>query len=171
MTTTSTAPDAGTDGRCEYTITRVFDAPREAVFAAWTEPERFARWFGPREFTVVPEQITMHAEPGGAWQVRLLSPEGGEHPLGGRYLEVCAPGRLVFTTGDPGNRDGAPASVVTVELGGVADVAGGTRMSMHQAGVNTDPAHARAARDGWLLFFDRLAEHLAGHPAGEETGR
>jgi uncharacterized protein YndB with AHSA1/START domain len=74
------------------------------------------------------------------------------------YREVVRPERLVFTTGDPANDDGLPASVVTVTL---TDLGGKTEMHFHQAGVNTDEAHAEAAKAGWIEFFDRLAEHLA----------
>ncbi|MEV7808029.1 SRPBCC domain-containing protein [Microbispora sp. NPDC088329] len=142
----------------EYTITRVLDAPREAVFAAWTEPERFSRWFGPHGFTTPVSLITMDLRPGGEWSACLVSPEGAKAPLGGVYREVAAPERLVFTTGDPGNQEGAVASVATVTLTGLGDR---TEMRFTQEGYNTDEAHAEAAKAGWLQFFDRLAEHLA----------
>jgi hypothetical protein len=64
----------------------------------------------------------------------------------------------VFTTGDPANTDGTPASVATMEL---ETEGSGALMRFHQAGVNTDEAHAEQSRAGWIEFFDRLAEHLA----------
>jgi uncharacterized protein YndB with AHSA1/START domain len=140
----------------EYTISREFDAPVEEVFAAWTEPDRFARWFGPRAFTT-PPRVSMDLRPGGAWQAVLVTPDGNEVPLGGWYREIEAPKRLVFTTGDPDNTEGALASVATVEL---AERDGRTTMTFHQAGVNTPPEHAEGARAGWLEFFDRLTEQL-----------
>ncbi|MEV4294325.1 SRPBCC family protein [Microbispora rosea] len=142
----------------EYTITRVLDAPREAVFAAWTEPERFSAWFGPRGFTTPVSLITIDLRPGGEWSACLVSPEGAKAPLSGVYREITAPERLVFTTGDPDNQEGAVASVATVTL---TDIGGRTEMRFTQEGYNTDEAHAEAAKAGWLQFFDRLAEHLA----------
>ncbi len=142
----------------EYTITRVLDAPREAVFDAWTEPERFSQWFGPRGFTTPVSLISMDLRPGGEWSACLVSPDGAKAPLGGVYREITAPERLVFTTGDPDNQEGAVASVATVTL---TDLGGRTEMSFTQEGYNTDEAHAEAAKAGWLQFFDRLAEHLA----------
>jgi uncharacterized protein YndB with AHSA1/START domain len=146
----------------QYTLTRLFDAPRELVWAAWTEPERFSRWFGPRTMAVPTGRITLDARPGGVWRATLVGEEGFEATLDGTYREVSAPERLVFTTGDPDDPGDGPASVVTI---GFADVDGKTEMTFHQFGVNTDPAHAEQAKAGWVEFFDRLAEHVT---AGSE---
>ncbi|MGI5269480.1 SRPBCC family protein [Nonomuraea sp. CA-218870] len=136
-----------------YEIIRVFDAPREQVFAAWTTPARFARWFGPR-FTDAPvDRIVLDARPGGGWRVTLTAEEGFEVTFDGVYREVTPPERLVFTTGDP---DGpGPASVVTVEL---ADEAGRTAMTFRERGADA----WEESRRGWLEFLDRLGELLAG---------
>ncbi|MGV9327370.1 SRPBCC family protein [Streptosporangium sandarakinum] len=143
----------------DYTITRAFAAPSELVYRAWTTPAHFGRWFGPRDFTVPEDRIVMELRPGGAWQVVMLDGAGGEYPLGGVYRELDAPRRLVFTTGDPDNTTGDIASTVTVTFTPTGD--GGTEMTMRQQGVNTDQEHAEGAKNGWLMFLDRLAEHLA----------
>ncbi|MFG1702786.1 SRPBCC domain-containing protein [Nonomuraea sp. M3C6] len=132
----------------EYDIIRIFNAPRELVWAAWTEPERFSRWFGPRMLATPVGRITLDAWPGGVWRATLAGDEGFEATLDGTYREVIKPRRLVFTTGD---------SVVTVEF---AAVDGKTRMRFHQYGVNTDQQHAEQAKAGWIEFFDRLAEQV-----------
>lgn len=142
----------------EYLIDRHFAAPPETVWAAWTEPERFARWFGPASLATPVGRITLDARPGGVWRATLVGEEGFEVTLDGTYREVRAPSRLVFTTGDPDAPGDGPASVVTVELT-AAD--GGTAMRFHQYGVNTDDEHAAGARAGWQEFFDRLATYLA----------
>lgn len=142
----------------EYEITRDFPASREQVFQAWTRPERFSRWFGPRIFTTPVDRVVLDTRPGGAWQATLVGEEGFEVTLQGVYREIAGPGRLVFTTGDPDNPGDGPASVATVTL---EDAAGGTAMRFHQFGVNTDQEHAEQAKAGWLEFFDRLAEHLS----------
>jgi len=142
----------------EYEITRVFDAPRELVYQAWTEPGRFARWFGPRGLTTPAERVVMDVRPGGSWRATLCGEEGFEATLDGTYREVAGPRRLVFTTGDPDNPGDGPASVVTIEL---SERDGRTTMLFHQYGVNTEPEHAEQARQGWIEFFDRLGEHLA----------
>ena len=85
----------------EYEIVRDFAARREQVYAAWTQPERFARWFGPRVFTTPADRVVLDVRPGGAWQATLVGEEGFEVTLRGVYREIAGPGRLVFTTGDP----------------------------------------------------------------------
>ena len=74
-------------------ITRVFDAPRELVFKAWTEPEHMARWFGPRGFT---SKVLKHdLRPGGSYRIHMLGPDG-DHWTQGVYREVVPPARLVM---------------------------------------------------------------------------
>ncbi|MGP4099261.1 SRPBCC family protein [Nonomuraea sp. KM90] len=142
----------------EYDLIRLFDAPRELVWAAWTEPERFSRWFGPASLATPVGRITLDARPGGIWRTTLVGDEGFEVTMDGTYREVVAPERLVFTTGDPDAPGDGPASVVTIRL---TEVDGRTEMCFHQYGVNTDQEHAEQAKAGWLEFFDRLAEHVA----------
>jgi uncharacterized protein YndB with AHSA1/START domain len=138
------------------TITRVFDAPRELVFKAWTEPARFAQWFGGRDSTIPLSTISMDVRPGGAWRALMIAgPDRVEIPWKGVYLEVAAPGRLVFTLSD---QPGDEAEVVTVIL---TDVGGKTEMVFHQGGGHLNEQQYVGARDGWALFFERLAEHVA----------
>jgi uncharacterized protein YndB with AHSA1/START domain len=61
---TETPPGVGGTDR-EFTITRVLDAPRHLVWRSWTEPEHFARWFGPRGFTTPLSKVTMDVRRGG----------------------------------------------------------------------------------------------------------
>src|SRR5713226_3244803 len=79
----------------ELVITRIFDAPRNVVFQAWTEPGRAARWWGPQGF--VTTYCDMDVRPGGAFRVCMCSPEGVDHWKQGVYREVVEPERLVFT--------------------------------------------------------------------------
>ena len=155
---TFAAPDEATDR--EYTLTHTYDAPREDVFAAWTEPARLAEWFGPAGFTTPADRIALDLRPGGAWRAVLVGPDGTEAVLDGSYREIAGPDRLVFTTGDPDNAAGESGSVATVTL---RDAGGRTEMVFHQAGVNTTEAHLNAARAGWVQFFERLADHLSRH--------
>jgi uncharacterized protein YndB with AHSA1/START domain len=90
------APDA--EG---ITITRVFDAPRELVFKAWTEPERFVRWFGLADSEVPLSTIAMDVRPGGAWRATMFAgPDRYQIQWRGVYHEVVEPERLVFTITD-----------------------------------------------------------------------
>lgn len=80
-------------GDREMVMTRVFDAPRRLVFDAWTKPELFARWFGPRGWTVPLCEIDLR--PGGTYRYVLRGPDGSEVVMRGVYREVVPPERLV----------------------------------------------------------------------------
>ena len=81
----------------EFIITREFDAPRELVFEAWTDPKHLAQWWGPKGFTnPVCEWDT---RPGGKIYDVMRAPNGVDYPMGGEFREVIAPERLVFSCG------------------------------------------------------------------------
>jgi len=144
----------------ELIVTRVFDAPREVVFAAWTDPTQAARWWGPQGFTTI--SCEMDVRPGGAYRACMRSPEGTRHCRRGVYSEVVRPERLVFSfawedaDGNPGHE-----MVVTVTF---VDVAGRTRLTLHQAGFETVAARDDHRR-GWSSSLGRFAEYLAARGA------
>ena len=76
-------------------FTRVFDAPRSAVFKAWTDPKQLVQWFAPEGFSVA--FLEMEVRPGGAWRKCMRSPDGVDYWRHGVYFEVVEPERLVFT--------------------------------------------------------------------------
>ena len=78
----------------EFVITRVFDAPRELVWKAWTEPKQMARWWGPKAFTN--PVCEMDVRVGGAFRIVMRGPDGADYPAKGFYREVVKPARLVM---------------------------------------------------------------------------
>lgn len=70
----------------EITIVRVFDAPPDLVFAAWTEPRHMSQWFGPKHWTN--PVCDLDVKPGGAWRIVMRDPNGGDYPCGGVYREI-----------------------------------------------------------------------------------
>ncbi|TMK78682.1 MAG: SRPBCC domain-containing protein [Actinobacteria bacterium] len=140
------------------TITRVFDAPRERVWQEWTEPERFADWFGGPESEVPPATVSMDIRPGGSWRLTMFADPGRrEIRWQGEYREVVEPERLVFTLSDQPEEDAY--ELVTVVLSDLGD--GRTEMLFQQRGRLPAEVYERAG-EGWSMFFDRIAEHLAG---------
>jgi uncharacterized protein YndB with AHSA1/START domain len=131
----------------EFTITRVFDAPRELVWKAWTDPDHVARWFGPSGFTTPRSTITMDVRPGGTFDLTMVSDaDGQEFPSAGTFVEVDEPERLVWR-----NRD--VDMLVTITF---ADLDGRTEMTCHVAGeTGGAPAY-----EGWSTMFDQLAAFL-----------
>ena len=139
-----------------FSITRVFQARRERVWREWTEPDRFADWFGGAEAEVPPSSVAMDVRAGGAWRLRTRLRDG-EVSWHGEYREVVEPERVLFTLSDQPPPDAAP-SLVMVQLEEAGD--GGTEMRFEQRG-SLSPAQLAAARYAWSRSFDRLAERLA----------
>ncbi|HLZ48787.1 MAG TPA: SRPBCC family protein [Candidatus Limnocylindria bacterium] len=79
----------------ELQITREFDAPRETVFRALTDPTLLPKWWGPRRYKTVVD--TMEVRPGGTWRMRNIAADGGEHAFRGEFREVTPPERIVWT--------------------------------------------------------------------------
>jgi uncharacterized protein YndB with AHSA1/START domain len=139
------------------TLTRVFDAPRERVWKEWTEPDRFADWFGGPQVEVPLSTVEMEVRPGGRWRATMVIRSlRWESHFRGEYIEVDEPSRLVFTVTDQPEEI---YDMVTVELVDLGD--GRTEMRFEQRGGMTPEQYERAGK-GWGTFFDRIAERLAG---------
>jgi uncharacterized protein YndB with AHSA1/START domain len=139
------------------TITRVFDAPRERVWKEWTEPERFADWFGGSQSEVPLSTVSMDVRPGGSWRLTMFA-EPGQREIHwkGEYQEVVEPERLVFSLSDqPGDK---AYELITVVLSDLGD--GRTEMLFRQSGRLPAAVYERA-KEGWGTFFDRIVERLA----------
>jgi uncharacterized protein YndB with AHSA1/START domain len=140
-------------------IIRVFDKPREEVWREWTEPERFADWYGGAATDNPLEAVSMDVRPGGEWRLTMFyGPERREIQWKGEYREVVEPERLVFTVTDHPDEDAR--ELVTVLLIDLGD--GRTEMRMTQTGGGLTPEGYERAAQGWGGFFDRMAERLAG---------
>ena len=79
----------------ELLIERSFAAPRDVVFRAWTDPQWMAQWGGPKGFVARGDQLDLR--PGGVHRACLIAPNGDEHWVSGKYIDVQPPRRLVFT--------------------------------------------------------------------------
>jgi len=77
-------------------LRRVFKAPREKVFAAWTNPEQMKKWVIPEPGFVTPE-VEVDLRVGGKYRIQMLSPKGNFHTAVGIYREISPPGKLVFS--------------------------------------------------------------------------
>jgi uncharacterized protein YndB with AHSA1/START domain len=152
----SEAPDPATTAP-GITITRVFDAPRELVFKAWTEPERFAQWFGGSETEVPLSTTSMDVRPGGAWRATMIfGPDRREIPWTGEFREVVEPERLVFTIADQPEEGYEVVTVILTDLGDNK-----TEMVFHQGGGHLSEEEYGRAKQGWTGFFDALEDHVA----------
>jgi uncharacterized protein YndB with AHSA1/START domain len=138
-------------------MTRVFDVPRERVWKEWTEPERFADWFGGPEAEVPVSTVSMDVREGGALRATMFGgPDRIKINWEGTFHEVIEPERLVFTISDqPGDDAYELVIVVLKDLGD-----GRTEMLFEQRGRMSAEEYKRAG-EGWGTFFDRMAERVA----------
>jgi uncharacterized protein YndB with AHSA1/START domain len=145
---------SGSSGAHGLEITRVFDAPPERLWREWTEPERFADWFGGREAEVPISSVSMDVRPGGRWQATMHH-DGVESRWQGVYREVVEPVRLVLTFSDqPGEEAHEVVTVVFTDLGD-----GRTEMRFEQRGTLSRHMYERTL-EGWSSFLDRLDDRL-----------
>jgi uncharacterized protein YndB with AHSA1/START domain len=135
-------------------IERVFDAPRELVFAAWTNTEALLRWMGPTDHPAVAFEQDLRV--GGRWRGRLRPAGGGDDLCqGGVFLEIEPPARLVFTFAwESDNHEDGPGAptVVSVDL---SEEGPRTRMRFRQSGLKSEDSVVGHDK-GWASTFDRL---------------
>jgi len=151
-------------GDREIRGTRVFDAPRELVWKAWTEPEHIGEWWGPKGFTTTTHK--MEVKPGGVWRFVMHGPDGRDYQNKITFIEGVKPERLLYKhggTGEKQDRDLEPVNFhVTVIF---AEEGGKTRLDMRSVFPS---AKARdyvvknyGAVEGMHQTLARLEEYLA----------
>jgi len=138
------------------TISRVFKAPRQLVFQAFTDPKHLAQWWGPNGYTC--PICEFDARPGGAIRIHMQASEGGfSHPMTGTVLEIAPPERLVFTA-VPGDAENKPlAEVHTTVI--LLEKDGATHLTLEARGKGLAPiARMMLAgmNEGWSQSLDRL---------------
>lgn len=139
----------------EITLTRVYDAPRQLVWDAWTEPHQLVRWWGARGWSTPLESVTLDVRPGGIFRLTSVNAEGAEMPMEGRFLEVAEPERLVVEEPpEDAWHEGAVSEVTLADLGD-----GRTEMTLHTT-IHTSDEMRAPAEAGMAQSLDRLAEHL-----------
>lgn len=153
----SAAEPAAVPSDIELVITRMLDAPRALVFAAWTQTEHLARWQGaPIGHSVTLEKSDVRT--GGSFRLCMHGPDGVDRWLEGDYKEVTPPHRIVFTHSwldDHGDRQNE--TLVTITF---ADRGNRTELTLHQTGF-VSIASRDGHRSGWNSTFDRFAAYLA----------
>ena len=142
----------------EIHIERVFDAPRDRVFAVFTDPALIPEWWGPRETTTTVDRMDVRA--GGGWRFEMRSCDGTETAFRGTYREVTPPERIVQTfewEGMPGH-----VSVETVTFEDLGDRTKVTTTSIFHTCEERDGMLASGMEHGLNETYARLDEVLAG---------
>jgi uncharacterized protein YndB with AHSA1/START domain len=149
----------------EIKIERLYDAPVKMVWEAWTDPEKVAKWWGPRGFT-----ITTHSKdlkPGGHWDYTMHGPDGVDYPNVTKYHVVEKYARLEYDHG--GSKDRPPLFHVTAVF---TDVKGKTKLEMTMTLPTAEAAEETKKfikQAGGNSTWDRLAEYLEKEETGKET--
>jgi uncharacterized protein YndB with AHSA1/START domain len=146
-----------TDGR-DVQIVHLFDAPRERVFQAWTDPDEVSRWWAPEGLEVVPDSVQIEAQVGGRFDLTMIDPrDSTTYPMEARILEIDVPKLIVLRT-EPLPKVGihhATITKVTFEAVGQR-----TRMTF-TAGPYPDEAFADSEA-GWNSIVSKLDHLLRG---------
>jgi uncharacterized protein YndB with AHSA1/START domain len=146
------------------TIKRTFDAPRQLVFKAWTDPELIAKWWGPTEFTTPVSEV--EARKGGKLHIVMHGPKNSDFdldlPMQGVFQEFDPPGRIVFSNEALFDEKGEPqlATICTVTFAAQGEK---TEMTLEIELVKSTPASAAAwagAEMGWNQSLDKLADFV-----------
>ena len=149
-------PTPATSSGEQVLVTRVFDAPRERVFRAWTDPDDVAAWFGPDHFDTPRDRVHIDLRVGGRFELTMVQRDSGaEFPVVYEIVELVEPELLVLRC-DPMPEIGLmTATLVRIEL---HDHGPKTRMTLSDG-----PYVARrdGVEAGWRAAFDKLAARLA----------
>ncbi|HWT34391.1 MAG TPA: SRPBCC domain-containing protein [Microbacterium sp.] len=138
-------------------IERDFAAAPADVFAAWTTPEAFARWFGGDQVQVPLDSLDYRAEAGRSWSATMVLPDGNTIAWTGEFVEVSPVSRLVLTMTDQPDADGR--ATITVDLTATQN---GTRMRFTQTTPGFTAEQREGVLAGWQGFIDVLQQVAEG---------
>lgn len=137
------------------TLKRRIKAPPAQVFAAWTDPQKIVRWFGPNETVAGSVRAQMDVRAGGKYQMNFRTEDGESHQVGGVYREVVPNSRLMFTWAWHSTPE--RESLVTVTVAADGD---GTILTLHH-----EQFFDQAARDGhergWTGTLEKLDRYFS----------
>jgi uncharacterized protein YndB with AHSA1/START domain len=140
----------------EIVTTRVFDAPRELVFKAFTDPKHIVNWWGPKGFTNT--TLEMDVRPGGVWRFTMHGPDGTDYPNKIAYLEVVRPERLVYDHDDDDGGNGFHVTVTFEAQGGKTKLT--MRALFATAAERAKVVEEYGAIEGANQTLDRLEAYL-----------
>ena len=155
MAIKSSVADAGVVTRPSLTLKRRLNAAPAKVYAAWTDPEKIARWFGPAQVVAGSVRADIDARVGGRYRVSFKMQDGEHHEVAGVYREMVPNQRLTFSWAWHSTPE--RESQVTVLLKPDGD---GTLLTLHH-----EQLFDQAARDGhesgWVGTLDKLEKYIA----------
>ncbi len=137
-------------------IKRLINAPRDHVYAAWTDPAQLKQWFGPEN--VQTRDLIADARVGGEFRWDLINPEGEKMTIRGEYRELEPGKKIVFTWQWQDDEDWQNhVSIVTVEF---SDAEGGTELRLTHEQLPNEESRDRH-NEGWNSVLDKLEKFLS----------
>jgi len=136
---------------------RLIEAPRDAVWKAWTDRDQMQRWWGPEGFTN--PVCEMNVRPGGAIRIDMRAPDGTVNPMTGNFHEIAEPERLVFTSKAFENEEG-DAELEVYNTVRFVEREGKTELDLRAVVVKATPKMKAALaemKEGWSQSLVRLA--------------
>lgn len=147
----------GTAGPHDLEISRLLDAPRGALWQAWSGPDRLKEWWCPKPWTT--DVRAFELRPGGAFHTFMQGPDGGSSDNPGSFVEVIPQTRIVFTSLlTAGWRPATPWMAFTAVIS-MADEGQGTRYIatvMHPDKATRDRHDEMGFFQGWNICIDQL---------------
>jgi uncharacterized protein YndB with AHSA1/START domain len=143
----------------DLVMTRTFDAPRELVFKAWTDPKHVQQWWGPHGFTN--PRCEVDARRGGAIHIDMRGPNGVVYPMKAVFEEVTEPERLVFVTSALDDRGNSMFDVRNTVI--FADRRGKTELTLEARVVRRTavaPQYLEGMEVGWSQSLERLQAYV-----------
>jgi uncharacterized protein YndB with AHSA1/START domain len=141
---------------CEIVLTRVIDAPRRLVFAAYTDPEHVPHWMlGPDGWSMPVCEIDLRA--GGQWHFVWRRPNGEEMEMRGEYREIDPPERIVNTESWGGEWPQTLNTLILTEHDGQTTI---TQRVLYPSQDARDAALGTGMKDGASMSYDRLETYL-----------
>jgi uncharacterized protein YndB with AHSA1/START domain len=147
----------------EFVMERIFDAPRELVFKAWSDPKHLEQWWGPKGWTL--PICKMDFRPGGVWHYCMRGPEGEEGWGKAVYREIVEPERIVyvdsFADAEGNALEGMPETVITVTFTEQAGKTKLTSRAQFASAADLETTLGMGMAEGLSETWDRLEEYLA----------
>ena len=157
----SKSAELSTPSDREIVLTRVFDAPRELVWQAMTDPQQVVKWWGPRGFTTTIERMDLRV--GGIWKHTMHGPDGANYPNKSVFQEIVPHERIVYAHG--GGREGGPGAKFVATWTFESLDAAKTRLTMHMvfptAADRVFVVKEFGAIEGGKQTLERLSEYLS----------
>jgi uncharacterized protein YndB with AHSA1/START domain len=141
----------------DLVLDRIFDAPRDLVWKAWTDAAQLQQWWGPAHFTN--PVCRADVRPGGAVYIEMRAPDGTVYPMSGTFQDVVEPERIIFSSAALDAAGKPMFEILTTVV--FANVGGKTALRL-EAKVTSEtalaPPHLSGLEQGWSQGLDRLAE-------------